>query len=398
MKKVAIIVLALAFFAGMTGLVSAAQNVGNTSQKGSLLIFPKIDVSGYRDTIVMISNDYTSEVDVQCYWMDNYQNWEDFGFLMSKKQPVWFSAKTGIGNVSVPPFASFAEDGVGELKCWAVDKDYLNQISFNHLFGTAKVINFEGARDRGLELDSKSWSDGWAYEYSSWNFTARSIQYALMGTPGHLILSGEDTGTAYDGCPKYLLFNVAAVGAEWGYENEWGDSEGKYRFENKTTDLTFALCQQDLRQDRTPNVTKLKFTAWNGDEVKYTGAYACAKCWYESCLDYLEGGAFQNKANGSEKFLVESLHTDFALLRVQAVASTVCDFPTYPKSVAMGLVGLSVEFNEAKYYANRYDFGVEGAFYGRTAAVSGTTANGAGISVPGFILWDTEEGPVPELR
>ena len=387
MKKIGIIVLALAFFAGMTGLVSAAQNVGNTSQKGSLLIFPKIDVSENRDTIIMISNDNSKSVNIQCYWMDDYQNWEDFAFFMTKKQPVWFSARTGKGNITVPPFESFAANGVGELKCWAVDANQENQISWNHLFGTAKVINFGGAKDRALQLDSKSWSDGWAYEYSSWNFTARAVAAGdVVGTGGELLLTGLDGD--YDGCPKYLLFNIAAVEAEWDYEDEeWGD-EGWFSFENKNTDLTIALCQQDLRQDRVPNYTKLKLTAWNGYEVKYTGAYVCVKCWYESFLDDLGAGA-HGAYNGNEKFVIESLQTHFAMLRVQGVKSTVC-----PGSVAMGLVGLSAEFNKVKYYPDRYDR----SFWGSTLVVSGTTANGAGISVPGFIKWDTEEGPVPELR
>ncbi len=37
---------------GVTTMASAAQNVGNTSQKGSVLIFPKIDVTPGRDTII----------------------------------------------------------------------------------------------------------------------------------------------------------------------------------------------------------------------------------------------------------------------------------------------------------------------------------------------------------
>lgn len=395
MKKVFVFVLVLAFFAGMTGLVSAAQNVANTSQKGSLLVFPKIDVSGDRDTIVMISNDYTSAVDVQCYWMDQYQNWEDFSFKLTKKQPVWFSAKSGIGNVGVPPFGSFGE--VGELKCWAVNAAQGEQISFNHLWGTAKVIDFRGAFRDGIDIKSLNWFDGWAYEYNSWNFTARGVALGQpVGTAGELVLSGADG--AYDGCPQYLLFNIASVGAKWGYPDYWDD--GYFFFKNKNTDLTIALCQEDLRQDRDPNYTKLKMTLWNGYEVKYTGAWACAKCWYESYLDYLEGGAWLGWANGSEKFLWESLHTDFAMLRVQAVASTQC-----PGSVAMGILGLSAEFMDAYYvpFCNDLPAAEAGVmqsenFFGRQVVVGGTTANGAGIYDNGFILWDADDNVTPELR
>jgi hypothetical protein len=71
----------------------AAQNVGNTSQKGSLLIFPNIDVSTGWDTIIRISNDANSGVDVTCYYINERKGRRDFHFRMTRKQPIWFSVK-----------------------------------------------------------------------------------------------------------------------------------------------------------------------------------------------------------------------------------------------------------------------------------------------------------------
>ena len=228
MKKSRIfcVVLAVAMIAGITGLAFAAQNVANTSQKGSLLVFPKIDITGSRDTIVMISNDYSNGVQLQCYWVDKDQKWEDFAFRITKKQPVWFSAKSGVGSIGVPPF-NFGT-GVGELKCWAVTNNEDAQISWNHLYGTAKVLDFAA---------------GNTYEYNSWNYTARGVARGVqVGTPGDLVLSGVDGD--YDGCPKYLLANFPAVSTV-ANPNIVGLEDGFVQF--RDVSLTVAMCNEDLQ-------------------------------------------------------------------------------------------------------------------------------------------------------
>ena len=274
------VVLAIAMIVGITGLASAAQDVANTSQKGSLMVFPKINITGSNDTIIMISNDYSLGVQLQCYWVDSDQKFEDFSFRITKKQPVWFSAKNGVGSIGVPPF-DFGT-GLGELKCWAVTGNQDGQISFNHLWGTAKVLNF---------------ADGTAYEYNSWNFTARNVAIGqAIGDPGKLVLSGEDN--AYDGCPQYLLVNFPAVSND-DTKNIVDLEDGRVRFDDVS--LTVALCNEDLREIHAPTYTKLKYTIWNEDEVKYTGAWECAKCWYEGYLSTTD--------NGAEKFYVENIQT-----------------------------------------------------------------------------------------
>ena len=132
--------------AGMVNVASAAQNVANTNQKGSLLIWPKIVVqshenffSGFVDTIIFIGNDYSQDVWVKCYWVDQNQTIEDFMFRLTPNQPVSFSASgSGLGGMTVPPFVT---DGTaaGELKCWAVNAAGDQQISFNHLYGSAWI-------------------------------------------------------------------------------------------------------------------------------------------------------------------------------------------------------------------------------------------------------------------
>jgi len=348
MRKTIILLMAVFFVVGVVGLAAAApaNNVANTSQKGSVLIFSKIDITEVdggpiRDTIVAISNDYFEDVQVKCYWVDKFQNIQDFMFKVTANQPAWFSAKTGLNNfdaipIEVVPFAG----PVGELKCWAVDAAGANQINFNHLYGTATVFDFNNAS---------------AYEYNSWNFQARTgVRGDPVGVAGNILLDG----VAYDACPQYLLFNFPAVGADFGFFNN--------------VDLTLVPCKQDLRQDRKPTFTKAKFDIWNENETKYTGAYQCIKCWFESYLDKIQVGA--------KKFTFTELHTTMGRFRVQGVASTVCT----PVALASPLVGVSAEL---------IAFGFE-----KVDAVAGTTPNSAGTDPTGFILWDVNNpgGIVPE--
>ncbi|MBW2072553.1 MAG: hypothetical protein JRI89_15030 [Deltaproteobacteria bacterium] len=379
MRNLLVIAVAAVFMlVGAATLAVAAQNVGNTSQKGSLLIFPKIDVQSGKDTIVFISNDYYRTVWLKCYWVDKKQDSEDFMFKLTANQPIWFNAKTGHGTVNVPPF-NFGEP-VGELKCWAVDAASSNQISWNHLWGTAKVVDF---------------LTGTAYEYNSWNFIARGVTRGQpVGTGGELVLSGASG--AYDACPKYLLFNFPAVS---DYDDIIGGlniirkPDGKLIFVDY--DLTVVPCKEDLRQDRKPTYTKLRFNIWNNDEVKYTGAYACMKCWYESFLSNLNAGAYQGVANGSEKFLYKNLHTETGRMRVQGIPSTVCP----ETGEHTGLVGLAVQYMQLISYAQSVVASDDVIVVPLINAVAGTNANGAGVNVEsGFVKWDNEEEVPEDLR
>ena len=129
------------------------------------------------DTIIQISNDYPRGVMVKCYWVDLEQQIQDFMFLVTITQPVWFRASDGLGTASytnrdktapdastqpmtVPPFFP---DSQGELKCWAVNFEGNSQINWNHLYGTATVLDY-----RNLT----------AYQYNSFNFTARGYHCA----------------------------------------------------------------------------------------------------------------------------------------------------------------------------------------------------------------------------
>jgi len=372
LKKV--VFFALAFALVFVGLASAAQNVANTTQKGSLLVWPKIvALDPDRDTYIYIGNDYYTEVWLKCYWMDSNQQVEDFVFRLTPNQPVAFSAYFGTdfgtaGGITVPPFGG---TGIGSLQCWAVnDASSTKQLSFNHLYGNAWI------RD-GREYTSN-------VVYNAWAFTARVAQGQFVGTAGTLVLDGSAGN--YDACPQYLVTNF---------------TPGDVTVENEETieittdaypDLTLWPCKQDLTQDRVPTCTKAKFDIWNANETKFTGAYRCIKCWFEGILEGIDNAKFKPIAPsktdafvgfGGEKFSIFSLKTLAARFRVQGVKSTVCkDALCTGGQVDSPLLGLMTYLQGPE----------EGPF---DKPVAGYSPAGAGTGA-GSIKWDVD-GSSPEV-
>src|SRR5215469_402714 len=117
----------------------AAQNVANTSQKGSLLIFPivSIDPGDTTDTFIEVSNDETGTVHIECSYVNEAKGRIDFDFTLTAKATASWDAFFGDG-IGAPPFptnGTFTPSNPfrGELICFAVDAGATNQIAFNHL-------------------------------------------------------------------------------------------------------------------------------------------------------------------------------------------------------------------------------------------------------------------------
>jgi hypothetical protein len=351
-RKLAVFSLALLLMVGgLISVASAAQNVANTTQKGSLLIFPRIDVlaynpndpePGFQDTIISIGNDYYKDVWVKCYWVDSNQEIQDFMFALTPNQVIWFSAQVGTGSAgaTVPPFAGRE----GELKCWAVDPSGRQQISFNHLYGTARIYY-------SITLLAE-------IEYNAWSFTARGVALGdpVGPTPGQLDLTGAANG--YDACPQYLVDNFPTANAQQNLR------------------LTLVPCKQDLRQDRIPTCTKAKFDVWNENETKFTGSYRCLKCWYEGYLNQIGADGI---GYGSANFTMAGLGGNlYGRYRVQGVASTVCTGKikgcTGVTQVASPFLGVQVR--EKTRVGTPFIF------------MAGGPTFGAGADGSGWIKWD----------
>jgi hypothetical protein len=327
----------------------ASAQVANTSQKGSLLMYARIDVRSGYDTIVRITNDNNKSVDVKCYYMNERKGRRDFGFTLTKKQPAWWSVANGEGTFNIPNFPNNSEPllptygaawrtDVGELICWAVSKSGHNQINFNHLFGSATVYNY---------------SSGEAFEYNSWNFKARTgTAGQAVGTAGTINLNGTD----YDYCPGYLIAGFTPAGG--------AVPVGPTVATNDDNWLSVIACNQDLKQDYKFHFTKLEFTVWNEEESKFTGAYECSDGYHFFALTTTDVSP--------EYFTYDVLGTGSAFFQVRGVASARC-----AGSENAGLVGVLSSYGDEV----------------------GTTLNAAGTAV-GYVLWDADHHPeeVPEKQ
>jgi hypothetical protein len=303
--------LALGSHAAFATGTTVALDTANTTQMSSLLVFPRIDVSEGKNTVVRITNDSTKGVFVKCYYQNHIlfdasgvKNKVDFEFFITRNQPVYFDALTGRGNQIVNIFPTEGER-VGSLTCWAVNADGNKQLSFNHLAGNAVI---EDVQSGDTEI------------YNAWGFQAAGADKAPVGTGGLI----EMNGTHYNTCPKYLIGNFRPFNPD-----------------PVDTQLTVSSCTQDVRQDNAIHTTKLKFDVWNGNETKFTGAWECMDSWHEVWLRDGEGGIDR----AGQNFHSNVLGTEIASYRVNGIASSQCNAataPWYTQSEAVGLVGVQL--------------------------------------------------------
>jgi len=345
-----------------------AQNVANTTQKGSLLMWPEITVNieNGSDTIVEISNDQNATVQIECEYVNQRKGRVDFDFSLTAKQTLSWDVLSGKSDVSfsAPLFPSSGtfpgNASEGELICFAVDAGVANQISWNHLTGTATVIDTDDA-DALQALQ--------AFRYNAWAFAARctlcpgglATDNTIQGTAGDLVLNGNGDGT-YDECPAYNIVNFSPNGAAVGPLNTIDN------------DLAVISCNQDLRQDFVLNLTKLQFTVWNEFENSFTGSYQCVDSVNFVPLSATDNSALLNPSN----FDFSTLRTANARYQVAGVASTQC--PGSRPAALLGVANSSVGINTST---------------GEDQELGSTTQGAGGAA--GFVLWDPA-GVVPFLR
>jgi hypothetical protein len=345
----------------------AAQNVANTSQKGSLVIFPliSIDPEDTTDTFIEVSNDQTGPVHIVCSYVNEAKGRVNFDFTLTAKATASWDAFFGEG-IGAPPFPANgtfvpSDPFRGELVCFAIDAGGANQIAFNHLTGTATVVNTG---------DADATQSKQAFAYNAWSFVARNklglpeADNVIQGTSGVLQLTGAGAGT-YDACPAYNIANFSPNGAT--------DAAGIITTQDN--DLSVISCNQDLRQDFVLHMTKLQFTVWNANENSFTGSYQCIDSVNTVGLSAEDNTAMVAPSN----FDFSTLRTPNARFQVQAVASTQC-----PKSENAGLLGVFT-----------WSLGVLDPF-GEDAEL-GRDTHTAG-SQPGFVMWDPAVGTVPAVK
>ncbi len=349
------------------GLLSAsawsATMMGNNSNKGSLLVFPRIDVTPGTDTLITLVNDSAVDVRAKCYYRSSepvptplpstfdtafIKHTMDFTVTLTRNQPVTWSAATGFvlggAGMMAQPFATWPDGSArttGELKCFAIGANGAGdgtQINFNQLYGSAAIVDVAGQ----------------AWEYNAWAFQALggtlAQGYPVGNTPGVLDLDGTLTG--YDMCPKMLVGAFQPGGAPT-------PAAGPLFFNGRvlapvfqgglpSTIISIAGCNQDLTQRAQPFITKYTYTFWNEDEFSRTGTHECGDSYYETSLPASSGvGAAPNPGPfmGMPLAQYASLGTPTAYMRIESVADTfVC-----ANAVQVGIVGVIGHANAGVY-------------------------------------------------
>jgi len=244
----------------------AGTPVGAVGEKGSLLVFPRVELRWSfvnnnwvltQDTFIELTNDFPDPVVVQMYFVNGDKplaalpnerahpgcNWVDVEIDLTASQPTYWSAYTGQPE-GVSPFTILdpgtppgrpADDGSGDrvlrgyVLAWAVR--YVNvggvleqhEIAWNHLTGAVTIVNY------GI-------GDAWAY--TPWAFPTVSAPHGTEpdGQPGNLNLDGVE----YVAPPDLLLLDF------------YGDGASTFSINGTSiqteSDITLLPLLQDLRQ------------------------------------------------------------------------------------------------------------------------------------------------------
>ena len=330
--KRAMIAIGLSAIITAAAVAQAPARRVSATQKGSLLIYPKIELRWnetgdlIQDTFFTITNDYPAWVDVQLYFVNGDDataavfagdppqlierghpghNWVDCQITLTPDQPTYMSAATGLP-VGCQPWPSALDPGDppgrpdpdnpggrilrGFVFAFAIDGMNGLEIQHNHLQGSTLIVNYATT--------------------SAWETNAYAFQRMTTETGDSVLRICEEYECGFD----MLLLDFYASGSL--------ALSGGGRIVQIDTDLTLMPISHDLRQDNCgPVVTKAKFDIWNMNETRFSGTERCITCWNQTLLS-----RYVRLAN---HFLRENLQTDKGKARIDGVGSTVCDPDMY---------------------------------------------------------------------
>ncbi|TWT44628.1 hypothetical protein RAS1_10430 [Phycisphaerae bacterium RAS1] len=366
-------IIALAAILSVCCLVAGASDRVTANEKGSVLIFPKIELrwmqidSEYKlvqDTFIHLTNDFTDAVDVQLFFMlgdppaAGEPGWMRMSNVITLQpdEPAFWSASTGNPKGVAPftyldpgsPPGRIDPEGSGQrvLRGYMIAFAVNNageQIRWNHIVGTTSIVNYQ---------------HGAVWEYAAYTFQALiGSNGAVVGTPGTINLDGIQFS---NGMHKLLLdFQTAG-------------SQGLSCPElcaTVDTDLTLAMIDVDLRYGGAqPYTTKLEVQVWNEEGVEFSGPAPTFTLWKEVLLSEL-GGAFDKGCVG----------TDGAKARIDGVA-----FPQQ-SATARAFVALAtkvVTFQEAPPAYGMVGRVIRTTFAGRNTIGTGVEAAQIKFDVP----------------
>lgn len=379
MKKIMYVALVAVFMVvGLVPMASAA--TGNDQQNSSYLVFSKIinnidpAYGGVQDTVVTMYNDSPRDVSLHCFWMNEFQEVRDIEFEITMFQTVWWMASTGKGmlgpdRVNVSPF----NGRYGELKCWVVkgwDDDelatnagYDKPTKKNVMTGSATIYDF---------------TYGTAIQYNAFGFKKVSANTAANA---ELILDGKE----YDACPAYVFGTYQIPGTSF--------TDRGYVVTAGTAELTLVPCKQDLRiNGRQPVYGKALLTVLDEDEVGYSGAYLCFKCWIETTLDDppvtsgVKSNWYKPVAYGFDNFVIPN--GVFATVKAEPEYgySEDCNFPS--DQCAQPFIGLLFQYQQLGTL-----WATSGGMMHQTAAAFNYDVANGGCGVPPTVIYTKSKNP-----
>lgn len=317
------------------------------TQKGSLLIYPAVEVRYDRhgvvvaDTFVSLANDYHESVSVQLYFVHGdppltsggQPGWNrvDNRINLTPNQPLYWSAATGqpagvspwaVLDPSDPPGRPDGDEPGdyvirGYMLAWAVDAEG-REIRWNHLTGGAIQVDY--ARTAAWDYNA------WAYQSLCGDHGGSPLDCVARDTAGVCCAAAAVAGQLdldgfqYDVTPDQLLLDFFAS------ELLLGGLNGDVIVID--TELTLLPAAVDLRQDGVrPVSTNAGFDIWNQNEVRFSGQARCVACWDQVLL---------SRYPPPTHFRLRFLQTERGKARIDGGAGEHC-----PESVDAALLGVA---------------------------------------------------------
>lgn len=240
----------------------------DVTTKGSILVYPKVELKWdasntlIQDTFLTIVNDFSdSGVRVQLYFVNGDLpalpvlqgdppmeverghlgcNWQDNVIILTNDESAYWSTFSGLPK-GVSPFTNL-DPGIppgrpdtdpynlggrvlrGYVLAWAVELGTSREIRWNHLSGTAILVNYR---------------DTTAWEYNAWAFQAlHDVNNGDLLLPPHGQL--DLNGVEYEFAPSQLVFDFYSVGATLSTGGPWSILV-------RDTHLTLWAALKDLR-------------------------------------------------------------------------------------------------------------------------------------------------------
>jgi hypothetical protein len=324
-----------ALVCGLTASIGLAadNDRANVTEKGSLLVYPLVEVhysatgEVERDTFITLTNDYNLSPNVQvkmffvsgdirttgCRWECPFA---DATLNLTPDQPAYWSVDEGrsfsnsglgfsvIGNPIPNPNGSGGTIHRGYILAYAIDNNG-HQIRWNHLFGEATIVDYLA---------------GTAHTYQAYAFSAVAGSHgATIGSAGDLDLDGSQ----YDWAYEKVIFNFFVDGSEafsaTAVHSHEFDGATPDSLVTVTSDLTLLVLKEDFvgsNGRRVPFGTLARAVIWNENENKKTNTTRCIYCWDQTSLS--------GYATGPNWFTM-ALGTDMGKAEIFGEQSVVCE-------------------------------------------------------------------------